>query len=175
MLVLSNNKWPKNGLGNTHTHTVYKALLKDIFLELTLSIVYFFFHVPRGSSSRIEKVSNFKSNSCSRGAVYMFMWLCLSKWVTLSSHDRQLVTDIDTAEGAGLADGVINVSAWTTCSAQVCPPVHRPHTRQFSSEYPLMSDPTGLYVCVCVSLGVGDFRAPLLTCPSLGLHMLRHH
>lgn len=75
---------------HTHTHTVYKALLKDIFLELTLSIVYFFFHVPRGSSSRIEKVSNFKSNSCSRGAVYMFMWLCLSKWVTLSSHDRQL-------------------------------------------------------------------------------------
>lgn len=43
-------------------------------------------------SSKTEnwKLSNLKSNSCSRGAVYMFMWLCLAKPVTLPSHDRQL-------------------------------------------------------------------------------------
>lgn len=84
--------------------------------------MYFYvFHVLRGSSSRTD-VSNFKMKQ-------LLSWSCLYVYVTLScrtSHalltwQAALTGSADTAERAGLGDGVINVSALTTCSARLRP------------------------------------------------------
>lgn len=81
----------------------------------------------------------------------------------------------DTAGGASLGDGVINVSALTTCSAQLCP--------LFINHIPDSSVQNIHWCQTLLSCEGGwgvwrkgaDLRAPLLTFPSQGLYMQRHH